>query len=54
LANFIEVERVSFDCFRNQSIKNLNRVMSKKLDEANLQHGKTIEEALKFQEEQNE
>ena len=28
--------------------------MSKKLDEANLQHGKTIEEALKFQEEQNE
>ena len=41
LANFIEVERVTLECFRSQLVKNLSKTISKKLEDADKAFAKT-------------
>lgn len=48
LANFIEVERVTLECFRAQLVKNLSRVIGRKLEDANKANMKIKADAEHF------
>lgn len=54
LANLIEVERVTLECFRSQVEKNMSRTITKKLQEQDKQQKELAEAAEKYRDEQRD